>query len=289
MLLAHKVDAERAQNLLSSVGIADRQRARPHQLSGGELARAGLAVALAAAPPIVLADEPTGEVDAITERSILDVMSAHCRAGAAILVATDSQALAAEADRIIHLQDGRLSMAEILVEGAKVTRRFQQGDVDVYGYAASFMIDAGDRIALLGVRVAESRLCCTLCSSRRANERTVDLACSRPTWRAMAQTHWYRFKREPDPNIECRRNFELPLRLAGDIPSPRSEAMKALEAVGLVSIADTLPDELSGGQAERVALARAIAPKPRLILIRADRPAGSSNGSADHRCAAEIG
>jgi putative ABC transport system ATP-binding protein len=108
MLLARKVDTERAQNLLSSVGIADRQRARPNQLSGGELARAGLAVALAAAPPIILADEPTGEVDAITERSILDVMSAHCRAGAAILVATHSRALAAEADRIVHLQDGRI-------------------------------------------------------------------------------------------------------------------------------------------------------------------------------------
>jgi putative ABC transport system ATP-binding protein len=108
MLLARKVDTERAQNLLSSAGIANRQRARPNQLSGGELARAGLAVALAAAPPIILADEPTGEVDAITERSILDVMSAHCRAGAAILVATHSRALAAEADRIVHLQDGRI-------------------------------------------------------------------------------------------------------------------------------------------------------------------------------------
>jgi putative ABC transport system ATP-binding protein len=108
MLLARKLDNERAQNLLSSVGIADRQRARPNQLSGGELALAGLAVALAAAPPIVLADEPTGEVDAITERSILAVMRAHCRAGAAMLVATHSQALATEADRIVNLQDGRI-------------------------------------------------------------------------------------------------------------------------------------------------------------------------------------
>jgi putative ABC transport system ATP-binding protein len=108
MLLARKVDSERAGALLSSVGIADRQRARPGQLSGGELARAGLAVALAAAPPVVLADEPTGEVDAITERSILDILSEQCRAGVAILVATHSQALAARADRIIRLRDGRI-------------------------------------------------------------------------------------------------------------------------------------------------------------------------------------
>jgi putative ABC transport system ATP-binding protein len=108
MLLARKVDSGRAENLLSSVGIADRRNARPGQLSGGELARAGLAVALAAAPSVLLADEPTGEVDAITERSILDFLSEQCGAGVAVLVATHSQALAARADRIVHLQDGRV-------------------------------------------------------------------------------------------------------------------------------------------------------------------------------------
>ena len=108
MLLARKADSKRAETLLSRVGIADRRAARPGQLSGGELARAGLAVALAAAPRVLLADEPTGEVDALTERSILDILSEQCRAGVAVLVATHSQALAASANRIIHLQDGRI-------------------------------------------------------------------------------------------------------------------------------------------------------------------------------------
>ena len=75
------------------------------------MARAGLAVALAAAPRILLADEPTGEVDAVTERSILDLLNEQCRAGVAVLVATHSQALAARADRIIHLRDGRIGDA----------------------------------------------------------------------------------------------------------------------------------------------------------------------------------
>lgn len=108
MLLAGNVDSRRADALLSGVGIADRREARPGQLSGGELARAGLAVALAAAPRVLLADEPTGEVDAITERSILDILSEQCRAGVAVLVATHSPALAASANRIVHLQDGRI-------------------------------------------------------------------------------------------------------------------------------------------------------------------------------------
>lgn len=107
MLIAAKINDERAKNLLAGVGLEERAAARPGQLSGGELARAGLAVALAAAPRILLADEPTGEVDAVTEQSILDILNEQCRAGVAVLVATHSQALAARADRIIHLRDGR--------------------------------------------------------------------------------------------------------------------------------------------------------------------------------------
>lgn len=111
MSIAGKMDNDRAKKLLAKVGLADRATARPGQLSGGELARAGLAVALAAAPRILLADEPTGEVDRVTESSILDLLSEQCRAGVAILVATHSQALAVRADRIIHLRDGRVTDA----------------------------------------------------------------------------------------------------------------------------------------------------------------------------------
>jgi putative ABC transport system ATP-binding protein len=105
------MDNDRTKSLLEEVGLADRAAARPGQLSGGELARAGLAVALAAAPRIVLADEPTGEVDAITESSIVRLLSEHCREGVAVMVATHSEALAARADRIIHLRDGRIGDA----------------------------------------------------------------------------------------------------------------------------------------------------------------------------------
>lgn len=107
MFVAGKMDNDRAKNLLGQVGLTKRATARPGQLSGGELARAGLAVALAAAPRILLADEPTGEVDAVTENSILGLLSEQCRAGVAALVATHSPAFAARADRIIHLRDGR--------------------------------------------------------------------------------------------------------------------------------------------------------------------------------------
>lgn len=107
MCLAGVVDAQREHRLLEHVGISSRGRAYPRQLSGGELARAGLAVALAAAPPILLADEPTGEVDAQTERDIIDLFHRRRREGGATLIVTHSSALAASADRVIRLVDGK--------------------------------------------------------------------------------------------------------------------------------------------------------------------------------------
>jgi putative ABC transport system ATP-binding protein len=106
MLLSGKVDLPRIERLLSDIGLADRKSARPGQLSGGELARAGLAVALAAAPRVLLADEPTGEVDVATEARILDFLGEQRKSGMGILVATHSRALTAQADRVVYLRDG---------------------------------------------------------------------------------------------------------------------------------------------------------------------------------------
>ncbi|MBZ6078875.1 ABC transporter ATP-binding protein [Microvirga puerhi] len=94
--------------LLADVGLWDRRHAYPGQLSGGEAARAGLAVALANAPQILLADEPTGEVDAETELRILTLFDRRRESGMAILVATHSTFLARHASRVIQLRDGRL-------------------------------------------------------------------------------------------------------------------------------------------------------------------------------------
>jgi putative ABC transport system ATP-binding protein len=96
------------REVLESCGVARRAHALPRQLSGGELARGGLAVALAADPAVVLADEPTGELDEDTARRIIDLLRARADAGAAVLVVTHSPAVAARADRGLSLRDGRL-------------------------------------------------------------------------------------------------------------------------------------------------------------------------------------
>jgi putative ABC transport system ATP-binding protein len=94
--------------VLERCAIAHRAGARPAQLSGGELARAGLAVALANAPAVVLADEPTGELDEVTAERILDLLAQLAEAGAAVLVVTHSPEVAARADREIRLRDGQV-------------------------------------------------------------------------------------------------------------------------------------------------------------------------------------
>lgn len=94
--------------LLDSLGIGARAGSYPGELSGGELARAGLAVALANDPVVLLADEPTGELDARTEHDVLEVLQNRAAAGTAILVASHSPAVADAADRIIRLADGQV-------------------------------------------------------------------------------------------------------------------------------------------------------------------------------------
>ena len=92
--------------LLEQVGLTGRGRAVPQELSGGELARAGLAVALANDPDIVLADEPTGELDGQTEQQILMLLQERVSQGAGLLVVTHSAEVVRIADRVISLQDG---------------------------------------------------------------------------------------------------------------------------------------------------------------------------------------
>jgi putative ABC transport system ATP-binding protein len=92
--------------LIERCGLAARRGALPAQLSGGELARAGLAVALANDPLVLLADEPTGELDATTDEEVVALLRERAAAGTAVLVVTHSAELAARADTELRLRDG---------------------------------------------------------------------------------------------------------------------------------------------------------------------------------------
>jgi putative ABC transport system ATP-binding protein len=108
LLMAGRRDDNRAAMLLGFVGMSQRRGALPFELSGGEAARVGLAVALALDPDVMLADEPTAEVDRSTEADIVRLLAEYCEAGMAAIIATHSQALGEAATRVIRLQDGRI-------------------------------------------------------------------------------------------------------------------------------------------------------------------------------------
>jgi putative ABC transport system ATP-binding protein len=107
--LAGRVDRSYRDRLLADLGMAARARAVVSTLSGGEAARAGLAVALAAQPAVLLADEPTGELDDTTEVSVLALLRDRARAGTAVLIASHSAAVTSTADRCVELVDGRVA------------------------------------------------------------------------------------------------------------------------------------------------------------------------------------
>lgn len=108
MRLSNVYDASGIDSLLSQVGLDQKRHAYASQLSGGEVARGGLAVALSAKPHVLLADEPTAEVDSETEYSIMHQLLQRRQDGMAMLIFTHSNSLAAQADRLLTLQDGRL-------------------------------------------------------------------------------------------------------------------------------------------------------------------------------------
>ncbi|MFE2580101.1 ABC transporter ATP-binding protein [Streptomyces sp. NPDC059378] len=96
-----------ADDLLAQAGITERSHALPRQLSGGELARAGLAVALANSPSVLLADEPTGELDGEAEHLVLTMLRQRAAEGCAVLIVTHSAQAVRIADRVIALDDGK--------------------------------------------------------------------------------------------------------------------------------------------------------------------------------------
>jgi putative ABC transport system ATP-binding protein len=104
----------RAQGLLESVGLADRMHHYPVQLSGGEQQRVALARAFVLEPPIVLADEPTGNLDSVNGQHVLDLLTGRNReSGTTLVMVTHDKQLAAMADRTITLRDGMVVADEL--------------------------------------------------------------------------------------------------------------------------------------------------------------------------------
>ena len=106
--VSRRLRRERALELLRYVGLADRAEHRATQLSGGEMQRVAIARALANRPVLLLADEPTGELDAATGQEILTLFRRLNQDGTTLVVVTHDERLSEQAGRVIHMLDGRI-------------------------------------------------------------------------------------------------------------------------------------------------------------------------------------
>jgi putative ABC transport system ATP-binding protein len=106
--LASRPGKKAPAEILMDVGLTGRATSYPSMLSGGEAVKAAIAVALANDPTLLLADEPTGELDPVSEAKIIDLFLSLAQRGVTVVVATHSGSVAKKASRVINLQDGRI-------------------------------------------------------------------------------------------------------------------------------------------------------------------------------------
>jgi putative ABC transport system ATP-binding protein len=277
-----------AEQSLAEFGVVHRLDSRPHELSGGEQARAAFALALARRTPLVVVDEPTAELDRGSAGPLLQALRSHAGSGVCFVVATHDADVVAVADRVLRLDRGRvISSDEATSSDARerppqstggapvltvraVEKRFREGSETVLALRdATLDLARGDVGVLLGRSGSgKSTLLTVLAGLLPADRGTIDYALSSP---APSQLPWRELAFLPQrfgllPELTVRENVEYPARLSG--AGGRGEEL--LARLGLDELADRLPQETSIGQQQRTALARALVLAPDVLL--ADEP-----------------
>ena len=336
-------ERRRVTGLLGAAGLSARAGARPFELSGGEQQRVAVCAALAKRPRLVLADEPTGELDARATEAVVELLLGLSReAGSAALLVTHDPAVSAAADRTIHIRDGRLAaegttrpvlvldphgwvrLPQRLRDRAGIHERVRAeaswGKIELFAespagagspppapplepaekrYGAEVALSGVTKgygtplLAGLSVAFAPERLHVVAGPSGSGKTTLLNLVAAldypdegqvwvagervdslnpeeSAGWRRRALGYVSQHSTLVD-FLSARENVELALQLRGfEDEEIGRRAERWLDWVGLAKLADRRADRLSGGEQRRVALARALAPAPRLVV--ADEP-----------------
>jgi ABC-type lipoprotein export system ATPase subunit len=336
----------RARELLEETGLDDRRSARPSELSGGEQQRVAVCAALAKRPKLLLADEPTGELDRENSVAVVELMLELARStGTAALIVTHDPEVALRTDRTIHIRDGRLAAEgttrPVLIVDEQGWLRLPQRLREEAGFRERVRASASwGRIELLADDLDRRRRNASPTGravapeeKRYATEVALDGVAKRYGSEAIVTDLSWTFAPErvhavagpsgsgkttvinliaglerPDAGevwvggdrvdslspdeaarrrrqtigylsqhstlvefLSARENVELALALRGYTAGEATRRAETwLEWVGLSNLAERRADRLSGGEQRRVALARALAPGPRVLL--ADEP-----------------
>jgi putative ABC transport system ATP-binding protein len=279
-LFPHLTIAEHAPSgPYEALGVAHRKDARASQLSGGELARAAFAVALARETPLVIVDEPTAELDEESAALVLRAMQQH---RATFVVATHDASVLAIADHVIELERGRNAVdrpepppppavagGEVVLRATSLGKSYRGSPAVV---DASLELRAGELGAIVGRSGSgKSTLLMLLGGWLRpdAGELVAGVA-----WGELAYVP-QRFGLVPE--LTVRENVDLPARL-GRAAGTTGEW---LERLALDELGGRYPSEISIGQQQRVAVARALCVRPQVLLV--DEPTSHQDGASAER------
>jgi putative ABC transport system ATP-binding protein len=281
-------DHEAAVELLTGFGLAHRVHSLPAELSGGEQARAAFALALLRGTPLLIADEPTAELDTGSAAPLLETIRSHAGAGTAFVIATHDPDVMAIADTVLRLERGRVISpdeqpvplgrssprsggGEPVVTVRGVTKSFRAGPETIAAVKETTLeLRRGDLGALVGRSGSGKTTLLTLLSGLLApddGEIVFSGVGDASKWSELAFLP-QRFGLLPE--LSVRENVEFPARLAGTLETGRARADALLEQLGLAEHADRPPQETSIGQQQRTALARALVLEPALLI--ADEP-----------------
>jgi ABC-type lipoprotein export system ATPase subunit len=280
--------------LLEDLGIADRAEHLPAELSGGEQQRAAFAQVLAAGSRIVLADEPTAELDTESARALLSSVHALVETGVTFVIATHDRDLMRRADAVLELEHGTFkararppgppvlqpAMADPEEEGPPLlevrglTKTYQRGVELVHAAAdVTLSLRAREITGLIGRSGSgKTTLLNVIAGWEPPDAGSVrwtdgEGVGSSPAWSDVAVLSQ---KLGLLDELTVRENVEYPARLAGKHMELEETVDELVEALLLTSLRNRYPKETSVGEQQRTALARAIVMSPRLLL--ADEP-----------------
>jgi ABC-type lipoprotein export system ATPase subunit len=298
-----RVDLPGPEELLDELGILNRRDHYPAELSGGEQQRVAFATVLMAGAELVVADEPTAELDSRSGEDLLRIVRRLAEDGTAFVIATHDANVRRVADDVVELEHGvvksDLTLApkpppkaepaarasEPLVEASGLVKTYRRGPELVHALDdADLRLEPGRLVGLMGRSGSGKTTLLTVLAGWETPEAGA-VAWEGKLGTPLADLPWGDVAILPQKfglmdELTVRENVEYPARLAGRLRELGARVDHLLGALGLAELAGRRPYETSVGQQQRTALARALVLRPRLLL--ADEPGGHQDAGWAH-------